>query len=121
MDPRLGSYVNSSLERRENVVSTFLIEPMRLYDAQFVADIAGVSRRVVYDAVKYKRSIRMPVVTRLSHTDAGGIIRFRGQHILDWLDQSAGIESVASVVATSDARPVKRSRGRPRNGMRGAK
>lgn len=71
------------------------IEPYRLYDAQFVADLAGVSRRVVYDAAKNKRKISVPLVTRLyeeEQADDQGPIRFRGQHILEWLDRRAGIQ-----------------------------
>lgn len=85
------------------------IEPYRLYDAQFVADLAGVVRRVVYDAIKNKRGIRMPRVTRLGD-DEQGPIRFRGQHILQWLDSTAGVETVEPVAIE----PAKRGRGRPR-------
>lgn len=85
------------------------IEPYRLYDAQFVADLAGVSRRVVYDSAADKRSVNMPAVTRL----AKNVIRFRGQHILEWLDRAAGIEAVKPV----EIEPVKRGRGRPRKSV----
>lgn len=84
------------------------IEPYRLYDAQFVADLAGVSRRVVYDSAADKRSVDMPAVTRL----AKNVIRFRGQHILEWLDRAAGIEAAEPVAIEPES--TKRGRGRPR-------
>lgn len=88
------------------------IEPYRLYDAQFVADLAGVSRRVVYDSAADKRSVDMPAVTRL----AKNVIRFRGQHILEWLDRAAGIEADEPVAIER----AKRGRGRPRKSVGGS-
>lgn len=98
------------------------IETYRLYEAQFVADLAGISRRVVYDAAKNKRKISIPVVTRLYEyedpDDDQGPIRFRGQHILEWLDRRAGIQP--QTVEPVAIEPVKRGRGRPRKSAEAA-
>lgn len=90
----------------------FSIEPNRLYDTLFVANLAGLSvgsiRKV---SAGFRLSPRIPKVTRLG----AGCLRFRGQHILDWLDDPIG-NSQQQAQAPQQASPVVEHADRPRRG-----
>jgi len=83
--------------------------PHKLYSPDFVANLAGVHKQTIYLAIKGSRDLPLPVVTRLGRT-----IRFRGAHIVSWLDQIAGVTPAKSsaenekVISQSSKR-----RGRP--------
>lgn len=87
------------------------IFPDQLYSPEFVANLAGVHKQTVYQSIKGTRIVPLPVVTRL-----GRLIRFRGSHILNWLDLMAGIIPASNVVTNEkqveEAQVFKR-RGRP--------
>jgi predicted DNA-binding transcriptional regulator AlpA len=87
------------------------ILPDQLYSPEYVANLAGVHKQTVYQSIKGTRIVPLPIVTRL-----GRLIRFRGSHILNWLDLMAGITPDSNAVThekqVEQAHVIKR-RGRP--------
>lgn len=94
------------------------IEPLRLYETDFVAELAGLSPQSIRKATASIRETPLiPRVTRLG----GGTVRFAGRDILAWLDDPAAhSEQARGLVRSSEsavtrAAPVARRRpGRPR-------
>lgn len=93
------------------------LEPLRLYTIKQLADLTGLSERTIYIGSRDETGNRMktPTVTRLG-TPERSQIRFRGDHIKAWLDESAGIKAGEEVAIESG----KRGRGRPRKSGGGA-
>lgn len=93
------------------------IEPMRLYKVKELAQLTGYAERTIYSGAEDStgKRLRLPLVTQLG-TPERSQIRFRGDHIKSWLDESAGIK-VAESVANA---PATRGRGRPRKSAEAA-
>lgn len=81
----------------------------QLYSPEYVAKLVGVHKQTVYQSIKGTRIVPLPTVTRL-----GRLIRFRGAHILAWLDLMAGIVPEPSHVSEPITRAENtKRRGRP--------
>lgn len=87
------------------------IEPMRLYKVKELAQLTGFAERSIYSGAEdlTGKRLRLPRVTQVG-TPERSQIRFRGDHIKAWLDESAGIKAAEPVAIE----PEKRGRGRPR-------
>lgn len=85
------------------------IFPDQLYSPEYVANLAGIHKQTVYQSLKGTRIVPLPTVTRL-----GRLIRFRGAHILAWLDLMAGITPEPSHTQESPVQSQQpKKRGRP--------
>jgi predicted DNA-binding transcriptional regulator AlpA len=85
------------------------VYPDQLYTPEFVANLAGIHKQTVYQSIKGTRIVPLPTVTRL-----GRLIRFRGAHILVWLDLMAGITSEPSYTRETPVQSQQpKKRGRP--------
>lgn len=93
------------------------IEPMRLYKVKELAQLTGCAERTLYTGAEDTTGKRLsvPRVTRLGTLERP-LIRFRGDHIKAWLDESAGIKAAEPVAIE----PEKRGRGRPRKNAEAA-
>jgi predicted DNA-binding transcriptional regulator AlpA len=85
------------------------IEPARLYDVRFVADLVGVTPRTVYQSMVGSKKMPLPTPIKL-----GRSVRFSGQHIIEFLAAHGVVISPAVSAAASVAAPTKRGPGRPR-------
>lgn len=103
------------------------LEPLRLYDTAFLADLAGLSPQSIRKATASIRAT--PLIPRLTRLGSG-TVRFSGRDILDWLDdpekhseQARGRVQERSFAATAvpPAPSARRRPGRPSNRERDAR
>lgn len=98
------------------------IHPDTLYPVPFLANLIGIHPSSVYLSLAGQRDIPLPTVTRLG-AGIKPMIRFRGQHILDWLNHLSPVEVLPvpepELGEDSVPEPAKAMRGRPRKVMLG--
>ena len=84
------------------------MDHLQLIDSKQLAALAGISLQSVRQAASDKtgKRIKLPTITRV-----GGLVRFRADHVKEWLDQAAGIAT-----ASNEQKPqlLVLGRGRPR-------
>ena len=102
------------------------LEPLRLYDTAFLADLAGVSTQSIRKVTGGFRA--MPLIPRVTRLGAA-TVRFAGRDILAWLDdpqanseqarQARGRQQEQATAAPAPT--LKRRPGRPTNKERAAR
>ena len=100
----------------ELISNDFAVAQLQLIDSKQLAALAGIGLQSIRQAASDKtgKRIKLPVITRV-----GGLVRFRIDHVKQWLDEAAGTglahPSLAQARIDCGQTELKRKRGRPRN------